>query len=93
MKVVLQRVTHAQVTVEEQVVGKIGHGFLLLLGVEDADTVETADHMVEKICKLRIFQDENGKTNLSLADVGGELLVVSQFTLYADCKRATAQAL
>ena len=85
MKVVLQRVTHAQVTVEEQVVGKIGHGILLLLGVEDADTVETADHMVEKICKLRIFQDENGKTNLSLADVGGELLVVSQFTLYADC--------
>ena len=58
MKVVLQRVTHAQVTVEEQVVGKIGHGFLLLLGVEDADTVETADRMVEKICKLRIFQDE-----------------------------------
>ena len=84
MKVVLQRVTHAQVTVEEQVVGKIGHGFLLLLGVEDADTVETADRMVEKICKLRIFQDEHGKTNLSLADVGGELLVVSQFTLYAD---------
>ena len=87
MKVVLQRVTHAQVTVEEQVVGKIGHGFLLLLGVEDADTVETADRMVEKICKLRIFQDEHGKTNLSLADVGGELLVVSQFTLYADCKK------
>ena len=87
MKVVLQRVTHAQVTVEEQVVGKIGHGFLLLLGVEDADTVETADRMVEKICKLRIFQDEQGKTNLSLADVGGEVLVVSQFTLYADCKK------
>lgn len=87
MKVVLQRVTHAQVMVEEQVVGKIGHGFLLLLGVEDADTVETADRMVEKICKLRIFQDEHGKTNLSLADVGGELLVVSQFTLYADCKK------
>ena len=80
MKVVLQRVTHAQVTVEEQVVGKIGHGFLLLLGVEDADTVETADRM-------RIFQDEHGKTNLSLADVGGELLVVSQFTLYADCRK------
>ena len=87
MKIVLQRVTHAQVTVEEQVVGKIGHGFLLLLGVEDADTVETADRMVEKICKLRIFQDEQGKTNLSLADVGGELLVVSQFTLYADCRK------
>ena len=87
MKVVLQRVTHAQVTVEEQVVGKIGHGFLLLLGVEDADTVETADRMVEKICKLRIFQDENGKTNLALKDVDGELLLISQFTLYADCKK------
>ena len=74
-------------TVEEQVVGKIGHGFLLLLGVEDADTVETADRMVEKICKLRIFQDEQGKTNLSLADVGGELLVVSQFTLHASTKK------
>ena len=72
---------------DEEIVGKIGHGFLLLLGVEDADTVQTADRMVDKICKLRIFQDENGKTNLSLADVGGELLVVSQFTLYADCKK------
>lgn len=87
MKVVLQRVEEAKVTVEEEVVGKIGHGFLLLLGVEDSDTIQTADRMVDKICKLRIFQDENGKTNLSLADVGGELLVVSQFTLYADCKK------
>ena len=58
-----------------------------MLGAEDSDTVETADRMVDKICKLRIFKDENGKTNLSLADVGGQILVVSQFTLYADCKK------
>ncbi len=87
MKVVLQRTARAQVTVDGETVGKIGHGFLLLLGVEDCDTIQTADRMVDKICKLRIFQDENGKTNLSLADVGGQLLVVSQFTLYADCKK------
>jgi len=87
MKVVLQRVSRAQVTVDGEIVGRIGHGFLLLLGVEDCDTIQIADRMVDKICKLRIFQDENGKTNLSLADVGGELLVVSQFTLYADCKK------
>lgn len=87
MKVVLQRVSRAQVSVDGEIVGKIGHGFLLLLGVADCDTIQIADRMVDKICKLRIFQDENGKTNLSLADVGGELLVVSQFTLYADCKK------
>ena len=87
MKIVLQRVEEAQVAVDGAVVGKIGHGFLLLLGVEDRDTIQTADRMVDKICRLRIFRDENGKTNLSLADVGGELLVVSQFTLYADCKK------
>lgn len=87
MKVVLQRVSRAQVTVDGEMVGKIGHGFFLLLGVADCDTIQIADRMVDKICKLRIFQDENGKTNLSLADVGGELLVVSQFTLYADCKK------
>lgn len=87
MKVVLQRAARAQVTVDGEVVGKIGHGFLLLLGVADCDTIQIADRMVDKICKLRIFQDENGKTNLSLADVGGQLLVVSQFTLYADCKK------
>ena len=77
MRAVLQRVTRASVTVDGEVLGKIGKGFMILLGVEDAD----------KICKLRIFEDENGKTNLSLADVGGELLVISQFTLYADCKK------
>lgn len=87
MKVVLQVVEQASVSVEEKIVGQIGRGFLLLLGVEDTDTTQIADKMVDKICKLRIFPDENGKTNLSLADVGGELLVVSQFTLYADCKK------
>lgn len=87
MKVVLQRVTHAQVTVEEQVVGKIGHGFLLLLGVDTRIRWKQRTAWWKKICKLRIFQDEHGKTNLSLADVGGELLVVSQFTLYADCRK------
>lgn len=87
MKIVLQRVTHASVTVDDQIIGKIGQGFLVLLGVSDTDTEEIADKMVDKLCRLRIFQDEQGKTNLSLADVGGELLVVSQFTLYADCKK------
>lgn len=87
MKVVLQRVTKASVKVDGRVIGSIGNGFLILLGVSDTDTEEIADKMVDKICKLRIFQDENGKTNLSLADVGGELLVVSQFTLYADCRK------
>ena len=86
MKIVLQRVSHASVTVDEKVIGAIGQGFLVLLGVSDTDTEEIADKMVDKLCKLRIFQDDQGKTNLSLADVGGELLVVSQFTLYADTK-------
>ena len=87
MKIVLQRVSHASVTVDEKVIGAIGQGFLVLLGVSDTDTEEIADKMVDKLCKLRIFQDDQGKTNLSLADVGGELLVVSQFTLYADCRK------
>lgn len=87
MKVVLQRVSSASVTVEGTQIGSIGKGFLLLLGVCDTDTREITEKLADKICKLRIFQDENGKTNLSLADVGGELLVVSQFTLYADCKK------
>ena len=87
MKIVLQRVTQASVTVDGQVIGKIGQGFLVLLGVCDTDTEAIADKMVDKLCKLRIFQDDQGKTNLSLADVGGELLVVSQFTLYADCRK------
>lgn len=87
MKVVLQRVSHARVTVEGETVGAIGKGFLILLGVADTDTQAAADWMADKICKLRIFEDSEGKTNLSLADVGGEILVVSQFTLYADCHK------
>ena len=78
MRIVLQRVTHASVTVEEKVIGSIGTGFLLLLGVCNEDTEAIADKMIDKVCKLRIFQDENGKTNRSLADVGGELLVVDR---------------
>ncbi|HIZ79810.1 MAG TPA: D-tyrosyl-tRNA(Tyr) deacylase [Candidatus Lachnoclostridium stercorigallinarum] len=87
MKIVLQRVSSASVKVDGEVVGEIGKGFLVLLGVQASDTEEIADRMVDKMCRLRIFEDENGKTNLSLADVDGELLVVSQFTLYADCRK------
>lgn len=87
MRFVIQRVTEASVTVEGNVVGEIQKGFLVLIGVEDADTVEIADKMIKKLIGMRIFEDENGKTNLSLADVNGSLLLVSQFTLYADCKK------
>ncbi len=87
MRVVLQRVKEAKVFAEGQIAGSIGPGYLILLGVEEEDTRQIADRMIDKICKLRIFQDENGKTNLSLADVEGEILVVSQFTLYADCRK------
>lgn len=85
MKLVIQRVTHVSVTVENEVVGKIGKGFLVLLGIGPEDTESEADFLVQKLIKLRIFEDENGKMNLSLKDVNGELLIVSQFTLYADC--------
>lgn len=87
MRVVLQVVKEAAVAVDGVTVGAVGKGFLLLVGVEDRDTEETADRMADKIGRLRIFADENGKTNLSLADVGGEILVISQFTLYADCRK------
>ncbi len=87
MRIVVQRVLEASVAVEGQVVGAIGKGFLILLGVGMEDTKEIADKYIDKILKLRIFQDQNGKTNLSLKDVEGEILVVSQFTLYADCRR------
>lgn len=87
MRAVLQRVAHAQVSVDGQAAGKIGKGFLILLGVAETDTEAAADKMADKICRLRIFEDENGKTNLSLADVKGDILVVSQFTLYADCHK------
>lgn len=87
MKFVIQRVTKASVTIDGKVHGAIGKGFLVLIGVANTDTKEIADKMIAKLCKLRIFKDENDKVNLSLADVGGELLLVSQFTLYADCKK------
>lgn len=87
MKFVIQRVTHASVTVEGQSIGKIGKGFLVLIGVSGDDTKEIADRMVKKLLGLRIFEDENGKTNLDLAAVGGGLLLISQFTLYADCRK------
>ena len=87
MKFLVQRVKEASVTVEEKVTGKINKGFLVLIGVCNEDTEEVADKMLKKLLGLRIFEDENGKTNLSLADVEGELLLVSQFTLYADCKK------
>ncbi|MDO4297238.1 MAG: D-aminoacyl-tRNA deacylase [Lachnospiraceae bacterium] len=87
MKFVIQRVTSASVTVENEVVGSIGKGFLVLIGVGQNDTYAEADKLVKKMTGLRIFSDENGKTNLSLKDVGGELLLISQFTLYANCTK------
>lgn len=87
MRFVIQRVTHAAVTVEGNVIGKIGKGYLVLVGVADEDNYAIADKMVDKLIKLRIFEDSEGKTNLSISDVGGEFLIVSQFTLYADCKK------
>lgn len=86
MKLLIQRVKHASVSVDGECVGKIGEGFLVLVGVSDSDTKEIADRMLDKMVKLRIFADENGKTNLSIGQVGGELLLISQFTLYADCR-------
>ena len=87
MKFVIQRVTRAKVTEGETVLGEIGKGYLVLIGIGEEDNEEVADKLVRKMINLRIFDDENGKTNLSLADVGGELLLVSQFTLYADCRK------
>ncbi len=87
MKFVIQRVQHASVTVDNKVIGKIEKGFLVFIGVSNDDTKEIADKLVKKLVGLRIFEDENGKTNLSLADVDGSLLLVSQFTLYANCKK------
>lgn len=87
MKFVIQRVTRASVTVDGDVVGKIDRGYLVLAGIADSDTEAVADKLIKKMCGLRIFPDEQGKTNLSLADVGGQVLMVSQFTLYADCKK------
>lgn len=87
MRFIIQRVTKASVTVDGNVTGQIEKGFLVLIGVSEDDTKEIADKMIKKLIGMRIFEDENGKTNLALADVGGSLLLVSQFTLYADCKK------
>ena len=87
MKMLIQRVTHASVEVEGKICGSIGQGFLVLLGVGQGDTREIADKYVKKMTSLRIFEDENGKTNLSLDQVGGEVLLISQFTLYANCRK------
>lgn len=87
MKFVIQRVQNASVTVDGEVIGKIGRGYMVLIGVCEADDEAVADRMVDKMIKLRINEDEEGKTNLSLADVDGELLLISQFTLYANCKK------
>jgi len=87
MKFLIQRTTSASVEVEEKCIGKIKKGYLVLIGIKDSDTFEIADKMLRKMLKLRIFEDNNGKSNLSIADVNGGLLLVSQFTLYADCRR------
>lgn len=87
MKAVIQRVSNSSVSVDGKIIGEIGKGFMVLLGVEESDTEEQADKIVKKMIGLRIFDDENGKTNLSLEDVNGELLIISQFTLMADCRK------
>ena len=87
MRFVVQRVAESEVKVDGEVLGKIGKGFMVLIGVSNSDTKEIADKMIKKMLGLRIFEDENGKTNLSLETVGGELLLISQFTLYANCKK------
>lgn len=87
MRFIIQRVSHASVTVNSEVKGKIEEGFLVLIGIENDDTEEIADKMIAKMIGLRIFQDEEGKMNLSLKQINGGLLLVSQFTLYADCRR------
>ncbi len=87
MKLVIQRVTEASVKVKGETIGQIGKGYLVLIGVGREDTRETADRYLNKLLGLRIFEDEQGKTNLSLADVHGGLLMISQFTLYANCKK------
>ena len=87
MRFVIQRVAHAEVAVNEETIGKIEKGYLVLIGIAETDTREIADKLIRKMIGLRTFEDENGKTNLSLSDVGGNLLLVSQFTLYANCKK------
>ncbi|MDO4481295.1 MAG: D-aminoacyl-tRNA deacylase [Bacillota bacterium] len=87
MRAVVQRVTEGSVTVEGKVTGEIKNGFVVLLGVGNEDTEADADYIADKVSNLRVFEDENGKMNLSLKDVGGEILAVSQFTLYGDCRK------
>ena len=87
MRFIIQRVRHASVTIDGEVRGKIGKGFMVLIGVGADDTKEIADKLVRKLVNMRIFEDAEGRTNLGLKDVGGELLLISQFTLYADCKK------
>lgn len=87
MKFVVQRVDEAIVSVENRIVGKIGKGLLVLMGVNQTDTIDIADKLLNKLLKLRIFEDENGKTNLDIKNVNGQLLIISQFTLYADCRK------
>ena len=87
MRFVIQRVTECSVCVENEIIGQIDNGFLVLIGVNNTDTQIIADKMIKKLIGLRIFKDEEGKTNLDLKSVGGSLLLVSQFTLYADCKK------
>ncbi len=87
MRFLVQRVSQASVTVEDQTIGSIGKGFLVLAGISGTDTKEIADKMIRKLIGLRIFEDQNGKTNLDIKTVNGQLLIISQFTLYADCKK------
>lgn len=87
MRFVVQRVKEASVSVNQEVIGKIGHGLLVFVGVSDTDNQQIADKMIDKLTKLRIFDDEEGKTNLAASDVEGEFLIISQFTLYADCRK------
>lgn len=87
MKLVIQRVLNAHVSIEQQVVGEIKHGFVVLLGITQDDTLEIATKMADKLCALRVFADADGKTNLSIRDVGGSFLIISQFTLCADCRK------
>ncbi len=87
LRFVIQRVLNAKVAVDGKTVGEIGHGYLIFVGVSNEDNKEIADKMIEKVARLRIFKDDEGKTNLSINDVMGEVLLVSQFTLYADCKK------
>ena len=87
MKFVIQRVKNASVTIGGEEYGAIGLGLMVLCGISESDNETVADKMVKKLCNLRIFEDEQGKTNLSLADVNGELMIISQFTLYADCRK------